>query len=259
MNGADSAAAVAAIIPQVKMNRALVIDDETDFHDRMTDYFDTRGYSVDLARDLTQAKAYLESNEYQIVLADVNLGDLDVKGDAFVLRYKNFKSARVVVVTGRNLNNILNGNALKERDIPVWDKGDQDWGAKLNALTAETSKARSEKFSDELNDFIKDKLGVSSGNYVVTGAAAAATAKAVVQPERELQPWEIAVEDILIGWLQGHKDMARPFFLVGRQALSAADMVQQVRQKTEVGKELLGTFVEEVRYSLRLKKTPPDC
>jgi CheY-like chemotaxis protein len=240
------------------MNRALVIDDETDFHDRMTDYFETRGYSVDLARDLTQAKAYLEANEYQIVFADVNLGDLDVKGDAFVLRYRNFKGARVVVVTGRNLNNIRNGNALKEQDIPVWDKGDQDWGTKLNALTAETSKARSEKFSDELNDFIKDKLGVSSGNYVVTVVAAAATANAVVQPQQEPQPWEMAVEDILIGWLHGQKDIARPFFLVGRQAFSAADMVQQVRQKTDVGKELLSTFVEEVRYSLRLKKTPQD-
>jgi CheY-like chemotaxis protein len=255
MNGAG--AAVAAIIPQEKMNRALVIDDEVDFHERMTDYFDTRGYSVDLANDLAQAKAYLDANEYQIVLADVNLGDLDVKGDAFVLKYRNFKGARVVVVTGRNVNNIRNGNALKEQDIPVWDKGDQNWGTKLNTLTAETSKARSEKLSGELNDFIKDKLGVSSGNYVVTGSVAAATARAVAKSQSEPLPWEIAVEDMLIGWLHDQKDIVRPFFLIGRQVFSAADMVQQVKQKTDVGKELLGMFVEEVRHSLRLKKNPP--
>lgn len=253
MNGAG--AAVAAIIPQQTIHRALVIDDEADFRVTMTDYFDTRGYSVDLASDLAQAKAFLDANEYQIVLADVNLGEFDVKGDVFVLRYKNFKGARVVVVTGRNVNNIRNGNALKERDIPVWDKGDQDWGTKLNNLTAETSKARNEKFVGELNNFIKGKLGVSTGNYVVTGSEAAATAKAVAKRSKP-QPWEIAVEDILVNWLHEQKDMLRPFFLVGRQVFSAADMVQQVKQKTDVGRELLRLFVKEVEHSLHLKKNP---
>lgn len=252
---AAAGAALAAIIPQEKLTRALVIDDEVDFQEVMTDYFETRGYSIDLANNLDEAKTLLDETEYQIVMADVNFGDLDLKGDTFVLKYKNFKGARVVVVTGRNLNNLRHRNALEKLEIPMWDKGDQNWGTNLNALTEATSKARNEELSHELNNFIRGKLG-GSGNYVLTGSAAAATATAMAKAETAAAPWELAVEDILIGWLQSQQDQERSFFLIGRHAFSASKMVDQVRRKTDVGKELLGMFVTEVKHSLGLSNKP---
>jgi CheY-like chemotaxis protein len=248
-------AVAAVMIPEEKLIRVLVIDDEEPFQQDMSDYFGAYGYSVDVASNLDEAKSLLEKNEYQIILADVNFEGLELKGDRFVLtHYKNFQGARVVIVTGLNINELRNHDALDNLKIPIWSKGDPNWGTNLTELTEATANTRKQELASQLNDFMSDKLG-GSGNYIVTGAPAAVSAAAVGAKAAPIT-WELAIEDILVGWLESQSNPERPFFSVGRTVLSASKMVEQVKQKTEIGRELLEMFVTEIKYSLGLGDKP---
>ncbi len=247
-------AAMAAVIPEEKLIRVLVIDDNETFRQDMIDYFGIYGYDVDVARDPEEAKPLIEKNEYQIVLADVNFDGLNLKGDRFVLNnYKDFKGARVVIVTALNVNELRNRAALDNLNIPVWNKADQNWGQNLTGLTRETAEARKQEIAGQLNDFISDKLG-DAGDYIVTGASATAVATDAVTLPPPVEPWELEVKEILIGWLESQSNPHRPLFSVGRTVFSADKMVEQVRKRTDVGKQLLEMFLTEVRYSLGLGK-----
>src|SRR6266576_554825 len=244
MSAIASVAMASVMIPEEKLVRVLVIDDDDLFQERMSHYFALYGFEVDIAEDPNKAKQLLAQHEYQIVLADVNFPGLDLKGDRFVLKnYETFKGARVVVVTALNVNELRSRTALENLGIPVWSKGAEDWGQNLTGLTKETKIARKEEIVVELNDFLSRKLG-TPGDYVVTGATAAVMAKAGPAPA---PAWDVAVEDILIGWLEGISNRERPLFSIGRTMLSANGMIEEVKQKTEFGKELLEMFVTEIR------------
>ncbi|HEX8773832.1 MAG TPA: response regulator [Pyrinomonadaceae bacterium] len=245
----DSATAMAAIIPEKKLIRVLVIDDEDRFQQDIKDYFETYGYAVDAARSPQEAKAFIAQKEYQIVIVDVNFEGIELDGDRFILQnYKDFKGARLVVATGLDINTLRNHVALKRHNIPVWDKGDDDFGKYLNDLTEETAQARKQKLAGQLNDFISDKLG-GSGDYIVTGATAAVMTRE--KPERA--PWEAAIENIMVLWLESQKNQKKPFLSVGRTVLSPLDMIDHVKRKTNLGNELLKMFVVEVGQSLGIE------
>lgn len=252
-------AAAVAVVPERKLVRVLVIDDEVDFQQSMTDYFDAYGYSVDVARDPEEAKVLLEKNKYQIALVDVNFEGINVKGDRFVLNnHADFKGARVVVVTGRNINTMRYRRALENLDILVWDKGGENWGRDLTGLTEETAEARKQEIAGQMNALLSTELGAAD-NYVVTGISATAVATAVA-PEptavTEPEPWSTETKEIFIGWLESLSDPERPFFSIGRQVLSPRSMVEHVKDRTDLGKELLDMFVAEVRYSMGLGDRP---
>lgn len=249
----ETGVAMAAVIPEKKLVRVLVIDDEVDFQNDMTDYFEVYGYAVDVAKNFEEAKALLEQNKYQIALVDVNFNGLFLKGDKFVLKnHADFKGARVVVVTGRNVNELRSRIYLEQLRIPVWDKGDPNWGSNLTDLTEEATTARKEEIADRMNDFISGELG-DSGDYVMTCASATGIATAEPAPATFTpEPWEVEIKEILIGWLEGQSKPDGPLFSVGRKVFSARKMIEQVKDQTDVGKELLEMFVNEVKHSLGL-------
>jgi DNA-binding NtrC family response regulator len=53
--------------------RLLVVDDEAGILFAISDYFRTRGYEVDAAPTLAEAKAHLDRRAYTVVIADVCL------------------------------------------------------------------------------------------------------------------------------------------------------------------------------------------
>jgi CheY-like chemotaxis protein len=261
MSHAPGVAVAAVMIPEAQLIRVLVVDDREPFRTAMSDYYREFGYAVDLAKDPDEAKPLLEKNRYQIVLYDINFEGLNVKGDRFVLNYKNFKGARVVVVTALEVNQLRSTTELKNLDIPVWGKGDADWGTNLDNLTEETLEARKLEIASQLQDFVSDRLGFTD-NRIVTSppATAAVMAREASVPaagaEPAPAPWEIAVEDMLVEWLESQDDLERPLFSVGRNVFSADNMLDQIAQQTRIGKKLLDMFVTEVRHSLRLKPIP---
>ncbi|HZE70926.1 MAG TPA: response regulator [Pyrinomonadaceae bacterium] len=258
MSSTPGVAVAAVMIPEEQLIRVLVVDDREDFRRPMSDYFREFGYAVDLAKNPDEAKPLLEKNRYQIVLYDINFEGLNVKGDRFVLNYKNFKGARVVVVTALEVNQLRSTAELQNLDIPVWGKGDPDWGTNLNNLTEETLEARKQEIASQLEGFVRDKLGFTD-NRILTSSSATAAVMAREAPVTTAgvglapAPWEIAVEDMLVEWLQSQDNLEGPLFSVGRTVLSANNMLDQIAKRTRIGKKLLEMFVTEVRHSLRLK------
>lgn len=242
----SSGAAVARIqmeIPRSMLVRVLVIDDETNFQQDMKEYFEAYEYSVDVADSISRAKELLKEHTYQVILADVNFHGLMPEGDRFVLQnFKNFKGARVIVVTGLDVNSVRNRNALEGLGVPIWDKGDPDWGTKLTSLALEVAESSKKNIAAELDEFISDKLGEQKGGYVLP-----ISGEATIRRE-EARPWEIAMEEILINWLKRQTDQEDPFLSIGREVLSASNMITEIKRKSAIGEELLQMFVNEVKH-----------
>lgn len=54
--------------------RLLIVDDEEAILFAMQDYFSIHGFEVDCARERHSAEAFLASNRYAVVIADLRLG-----------------------------------------------------------------------------------------------------------------------------------------------------------------------------------------
>lgn len=242
----DSTGAAVAIqmeIPKSMLVRVLVIDDEASFRQDMKEYFEAYEYTVDIADTISRAKELLKEHTYQVILADVNFNGLTPEGDRFVLQnFKNFKEARVIVVTGLDVNNVRNRNALEGLGVPIWDKGDPEWGTKLTSLAWEVAEASKKNIEAEVNEFIADKLGEQEGGYIVP------TSVSTTISREQARPWEIAMEDVLIDWLKRQTDQEEPFLSIGREILSASNMIYEIRKRSAIGEELLQMFVSEVKH-----------
>ena len=82
-----------------KANRALVIDDDKLALDLLTFYLTSEGFQVDSADNGTAGLELARANEYDIILTDLNLPDIN--GIEMVRRSKEISSAtEIIVVTG---------------------------------------------------------------------------------------------------------------------------------------------------------------
>lgn len=82
-----------------KANRALVIDDDKLALDLLTFYLTSEGFQVDSADNGTAGLDLARANEYDIILTDLNLPDIN--GIEMVRRSKEISSAtEIIVVTG---------------------------------------------------------------------------------------------------------------------------------------------------------------
>lgn len=244
MTESGAAVAIQMAIPKAKLVRVLVIDDEPHFQQDMRDYFGAYGYSADVAPSINEAKVLLRKHSYQLILADVNFQGALPEGDRFVLQNsKHFKGARVVVVTGLDVNSVRNRNALEELGVPIWDKGDPNWGAKLTELAQQTADASRARIEAEVDEFLAVKLGDRETQYVVKSPMSRSAAG-----QETRRPWEIAIEAILVDWLGTQADQDQPFLSIGRDVFSAAQMVDEIKSRSTIGDELLEMFITEVRH-----------
>ena len=82
-----------------KANRALVIDDDKLALELLTFYLTSEGFQVDSADNGTAGLELARANEYDIILTDLNLPDIN--GIEMVRRSKEISSAtEIIVVTG---------------------------------------------------------------------------------------------------------------------------------------------------------------
>lgn len=85
--------------------RVLFVDDEESVHFAMREFLGTRGYRVDSARDAAQARALVARSAYDVVIADLRLGEAgtssdELEGLALVDHlHREHPSTRVVVLT----------------------------------------------------------------------------------------------------------------------------------------------------------------
>ncbi|HTY42419.1 MAG TPA: response regulator [Thermoanaerobaculia bacterium] len=60
-------------VPQATTTRILIVDDEEPILFAMREYFATKGYAVDCARETQEAEALLAKNRYALAILDLRL------------------------------------------------------------------------------------------------------------------------------------------------------------------------------------------
>lgn len=220
------------VIPKSDWVRILVVDDDVDFLKRVKVNFELNNFTtVDTATSPEKAVEYLKLNKnlYHAVIADINFETSEISGDEFVVNnIKLFGKARILVVTGIQENTYEILKQFKALDIPIQDKLDDGWRDVISEVIEETKKER-------IGDIQKKLQGIAT----VTSIAS-------------ISKTEIGVKDLLLDWLNNSSNPEEGVFLMGGNALSAFDLVEQVEEGTPLGNRLFKMFVREIRRSLKL-------
>ena len=82
------------------IDRILVVDDNTGVLHVLNNMLHYMGYSVDIAHGGEEAQLKIIQNNYNIVLADLDMPDLDGLNLGFWIRQRS-PTTRVVIMTGR--------------------------------------------------------------------------------------------------------------------------------------------------------------
>ena len=85
--------------------RILVADDEESILDLLSRFMDKLGFHADLARDVASAFELMQKNDYDIILTDKNMPDIDgrMEGGMTLVKYaKEHMPAAEVIMTKRN-------------------------------------------------------------------------------------------------------------------------------------------------------------
>jgi PAS domain S-box-containing protein len=98
---ASPAAAMEVALPRITGRRILVVDDESEVGDLMREILGQDGHSVDVCTDGHAALAKLETGEYDVILSDIRMPELDGPGLYQALeRDRHHLIRRFVFVTG---------------------------------------------------------------------------------------------------------------------------------------------------------------
>ena len=75
--------------------RILAVDDETSFTDLLKQYFEPRGYKIDVASDGNAGLKCVSENEYDVALLDLKMGG--VNGDEIMKEIKESGAKTAVI------------------------------------------------------------------------------------------------------------------------------------------------------------------
>jgi DNA-binding response OmpR family regulator len=90
--------------------KLLILDDDPSCTAAMAQYFAARGYDLEVADELEQAEALLLNGQFDAVITDVRLSNLQQAEGLLLLGFIREKAlpARVMVVTAYDLDEIRN-------------------------------------------------------------------------------------------------------------------------------------------------------
>jgi CheY-like chemotaxis protein len=235
-------------LPQERLVRVLVIDDDMDFLDSMQSFFASNNYSVDLARSPEEAAPLLKRNEYELVIADINFGDMsEVKGDHFVLNNQGLLGkAKRVVITGEWLSE-ERYRVLERAGIVFLEKGDDDLSKRLVEVAQEKAEERTKHIVQTVERQVAPSI------QRLTGAAVAVKLAPVSPPEPS--PADVLKDELkqmLIEWLDTRGEPDEPVLAFGKHVYSANDMICHIKDETTIGVEHLRLLISEIKFSLGL-------
>ncbi len=83
------------------MYRLLVVDDEATICFALSDYFTGRGFEVDCAQHVIEAKELISSTRYNILIADLRLAGRDVEDGLDVVKFAHdlYPKTHILVLT----------------------------------------------------------------------------------------------------------------------------------------------------------------
>lgn len=251
---ATGLATIEVSFPQENLVRVLVIDDEESFLSAMQDFFSSNNYSIELARTPEEAAQLLKKSEFELVIADINFGDLsDVKGDHFMMKNARlFGSAKRVVVTGQWLDE-KRYKVLEKAGIVFLGKEDElskrleEVAQELVEVAQEKAEARTKSIMHIVKRAAQQELAGGAEVEVKLAAVAPATPSPADLLKNELK-------QMLIKWLDARKSRDEQVLAYGQNFYSANDMIEQIKDETEVGLDHLRLLVSEIKFSLGLEQ-----
>ncbi len=109
------------------MSRLLVVDDEVAILFAITEYFTGRGYEVDSARTRQEAERLLAAIRYQLVFADLCLGERQSRDGLDIIRYvsAHFPDTLVVLMSAHSSPDVtreakrLGARAVVKKPVPL--------------------------------------------------------------------------------------------------------------------------------------------
>lgn len=120
--------------------RILVVDDETFIHDIVGEYAKLYGHSCDFASTGTQAVELVKNNEYDSIIMDVMMPDLD--GFNTTRRIKKMKNVPILMLSARHSEeDKLLGFEMGVDDYMTKPFSVKELMARLNVITSRSEKS----------------------------------------------------------------------------------------------------------------------
>jgi len=244
-------------VPEDDLVSVLVIDDEPSFRMEMKEFWDQQhGCSVQLADTLDKGKLFLDSNAYDIIIADVRFEDSALTGDRFVLQNQEaIGQAKVFVVTAQTKEAVRHFKDLTNRGYNVLEKVDSQFPIALQDAAYEKCKERKSSIEASFAEAARSTVGGAA-------VAVAYIAGAQAQPEPQLSQSAAAepglAPDPLAGlilelkqslavWLRARKSPDDPVIAIGSTVLSANELADAIDAGTDPGIAVLRSFVREFK------------
>jgi DNA-binding NarL/FixJ family response regulator len=203
----------------------LLLDDDQDWLDGTVELLQSQGVQrVDTARTKEDAEKKISSNEYDVVLADIELqqakfhGRETERGDEWLLRnIKEIAPATIKAAVTADPKRIHDIQALEQNGIRV----------AVKSLESE------QEILDEIVSLAREQRDLNHrlGEVMVQNAA-----------------------ELFLDWLNTRQDQVSPDIWLGTRRMSVRDIAREVSDDSEVGQRFLSMFIEHLRLRIRLKK-----
>jgi ActR/RegA family two-component response regulator len=235
----------------------LIIDDERDFLERTRNFFKFRKYDVDVARTPEEAMPYLiehaQNPKYRIIITDDNFKKLSrKKGHQFILEnQKLLGEAKALIVSGAEHPSAETLAQLQEVGARYIEKNDS-----LEGILKEVTKGDRE----EQEKFVKEKVADNLADLPKSagGPALVAIKPAPAQSPRPFSEEALStLKQIIINWLETRGDLNTPALAYGERVYSANEMIQEVENETEVGRDHVMMLLAEFGYSQEINEDDP--
>lgn len=236
-------------VPRSQLVRLLLIENEPEVARTLKGRFESVGCTVDIAEFPDQARTFLDTEVYQIIVTDQGFGVMGPNGDQFILENENLMGkARKIVITGNALEAIGRQAELKEKGIPIFEKGEVDFLEKLKAVIREAFNERKEAVSSRLREMVSlafQEKAISSGPLPKS--------EVINEDDTGLRLLLEKLQEMVISaFKRDGEDGDRQGIFYAGQELSPNELIDQIRRGTLVGRAHVDMFLNLVKHALEI-------
>jgi CheY-like chemotaxis protein len=186
------------------------------------------GFNVDLAADLSEAEDLLKKHKYFMVVVDVVFTQQEITGDVFVIDHQQLlRGARPIVITARDPAMVGREQELRNRNIPLLQKGSAEFWKEFKRLSQEALVAWRAKRQSQGGPSESPSPPDHAGD------------EWMFNPEVARQLIHKA-QETLITWLKSmEEDPNQESFPYGGKVYSANMLIEEIQNGTKVGREYI--------------------
>ena len=215
------------VIPVGQLVRILLVEDEKGNADSLREVLESRGYSVQVASNPTDARLCLDAMGFGMLISDQVFDGYRIEGDSLLLDDQVSDIPRVLV-TGKGIEGIRRKAELERRGIPILEKGHPDFHPRLGMIAHKALEAAKQKIIESVQP-PSPPTGVGGASRVLGEA-----------------------RDLLLGWLRTRQDRDAQTIFYGGKGYSVNALIDEIEARTPVGEEHLALFIKVLRKAMRL-------